>query len=87
MFSIYIGITSAKVLLTFLMRKYEKEYFSEEYKKQYGKTYLEDFDSIKETCYRRLNEINNVLRVPNRSNPKISAGSPIQKASDSQNRL
>lgn len=62
---IYISWNSIK------NKKYEKEYFSEEYKKQYGKTYLEDFDSIKRNCYRRLNEINNVLRVPNLSNPKI----------------
>ena len=34
--------------------EYEKEYFFESYKQQYGKTYLEDFDNIKEAGKRRL---------------------------------
>ena len=34
-------------------KKYKKEYFFEEYKKQYGKTYEEDFDSIKAQGMRR----------------------------------
>ena len=34
-------------------KKYEKAYFFEDYKKQYGKTYEEDFDSIKAQGMRR----------------------------------
>ena len=34
-------------------KKYKKEYFFEEYKKQYGKTYEEDFDAIKAQGMRR----------------------------------
>jgi 2-polyprenyl-3-methyl-5-hydroxy-6-metoxy-1,4-benzoquinol methylase/spore coat polysaccharide biosynthesis predicted glycosyltransferase SpsG len=37
--------------------EYEEEYFNEFYKKQYGKTYLEDFDNIKETAKIRLKTI------------------------------
>jgi len=37
--------------------EYEKEYFFESYKKQYGKTYLEDFDNIKNASHRRLEKI------------------------------
>ena len=38
-------------------KKYQKEYFFEEYKKQYGKTYEEDFDSIKAKGMRRASII------------------------------
>lgn len=41
-------------------KKYQKAYFFEDYKKQYGKTYQEDFDSIKAQCLRRLSIINQV---------------------------
>ena len=34
-------------------KKYQKSYFFEEYKKQYGKTYQEDFESIKNQGLRR----------------------------------
>ena len=34
--------------------EYEKEYFFESYKKQYGKTYLEDFENIKQNGKNRL---------------------------------
>jgi 2-polyprenyl-3-methyl-5-hydroxy-6-metoxy-1,4-benzoquinol methylase/spore coat polysaccharide biosynthesis predicted glycosyltransferase SpsG len=40
---------------------YEREYFFESYKKQYGKTYLEDFDSIKTVGKRRAKLINSFL--------------------------
>lgn len=35
-------------------KTYEKAYFFEDYKKQYGKTYKEDFDSIKQQCIKRV---------------------------------
>lgn len=38
-------------------KKYQKSYFFEEYKKQYGKTYEEDFSSIKSQGLRRLSVI------------------------------
>ena len=37
--------------------EYSKEYFFESYKKQYGKTYLEDFDKIKNAGKNRLKQI------------------------------
>lgn len=42
--------------------KYNHEYFFQDYQKQYGKTYLEDFDSIKAQCQRRLSNIQKVSR-------------------------
>jgi len=41
--------------------EYEREYFFESYKQQYGKTYLEDFQNIKEQGKRRLKIINSLL--------------------------
>ena len=38
-------------------KEYKKAYFFEDYKKQYGKTYQEDFESIKKQCVRRLDII------------------------------
>lgn len=51
--------------------KYEKEYFAEQYKNQYGKTYLEDFDAIKQNSVRRIQEINGLAKLKNFSSPKI----------------
>jgi len=41
-------------------KKYQKSYFFDEYKKQYGKTYQEDFESIKEQGKRRISEIKSI---------------------------
>ncbi|MCL2243195.1 MAG: methyltransferase domain-containing protein [Treponema sp.] len=41
--------------------EYEREYFFEQYRKQYGKTYLEDFNNIKDSGKHRLKEIVSVL--------------------------
>ena len=41
-------------------KKYEASYFFEEYKKQYGKTYLEDFESVKKQGSRRMAIINKI---------------------------
>lgn len=41
--------------------QYEKSYFDSEYKNQYGRTYLDDFDFIKTQGLRRVEEINRVL--------------------------
>jgi len=40
--------------------KYEKEYFFESYKNQYGKTYKEDFENIKASCVKRVEVINQI---------------------------
>ena len=42
-------------------KKYQKSYFFEDYKKQYGKTYEEDFDSIKSQGIRRVNIIKSLI--------------------------
>lgn len=54
-----------------LPMKYEKEYFAEQYKAQYGKTYLEDFDAIKKNCQRRMIEINGTMKLHKVVSPKI----------------
>ncbi|MCK9168908.1 MAG: methyltransferase domain-containing protein [Treponema sp.] len=41
---------------------YNKSYFAEQYKNQYGKTYLEDFEPIKKQGIRRIYEINSVFK-------------------------
>jgi len=41
--------------------EYQREYFFESYTKQYGKTYLEDFDNIKASGKRRAKLINSLL--------------------------
>ena len=41
---------------------YDEKYFFESYKKQYGKTYLEDFASIKAQCIRRISIIDFIYR-------------------------
>lgn len=37
--------------------EYNQAYFFEDYEKQYGKTYLDDFESIKSQCVRRIGQI------------------------------
>ena len=44
-------------------KKYQKAYFFEDYKKQYGKTYEEDFESIKAQGMRRVNIIKSLAGV------------------------
>lgn len=39
---------------------YKKEYFFEDYKKQYGQTYLEDFKNIQKSAYNRLKIISRI---------------------------
>lgn len=43
-------------------KSYEKSYFFEDYKKQYGKTYTEDFESIKKQGIRRLHNIQKISK-------------------------
>ena len=42
-------------------KRYDKDYFFQEYSQSYGKTYLEDFDSIKENGFLRLKEIERLM--------------------------
>lgn len=51
--------------------EYEKQYFESQYKAQYGRTYLEDFDSIKKSCIRRVMEINAISKVYNNVKPSV----------------
>ena len=44
-------------------KTYEKAYFFEDYKKQYGKTYEEDFDSIKKQGLKRSSVIKKLCRT------------------------
>lgn len=46
-----------------LTEEYGPEYFEEDYKRQYGKTYLEDFDSIRARGAQRLKHIDAVRQV------------------------
>jgi 2-polyprenyl-3-methyl-5-hydroxy-6-metoxy-1,4-benzoquinol methylase len=43
-------------------KKYGREYFSSEYRQQYGRTYLEDFDAIKAASRPRVQVIHGLLR-------------------------
>ena len=51
---------------------YGTSYFAEEYKNQYGKTYLEDFDAIKAHGKRRMREIDALVK-----NKKHVAAKPV----------
>ncbi|MBN1410052.1 MAG: methyltransferase domain-containing protein [Spirochaetales bacterium] len=44
--------------------RYEKDYFFSEYKKQYGKTYLDDFENIKAVSMQRTGIIENLVKNP-----------------------
>ncbi len=58
--------------------QYEEDYFGSEYKAQYGRSYLEDFDSIKAQGLRRAAEIRRLLGLANNSG---SAPSGLANAS------
>lgn len=54
---VYIGWTMKEK-----QTEYNLAYFFEDYEKQYGKTYLDDFESIKSQCVRRMGIIDFVYR-------------------------
>ena len=67
-------------------KEYTKSYFFEDYKKQYGKTYEEDFETIKKQCVRRLESIKalqeegankNYLDIGCAYGPSLSAASDL----------
>jgi 2-polyprenyl-3-methyl-5-hydroxy-6-metoxy-1,4-benzoquinol methylase len=43
------------------MERYDSSYFNEEYRRQYGRTYVEDFASIKKIGLSRIRSINRLL--------------------------
>ncbi|WP_407425273.1 methyltransferase domain-containing protein, partial [Treponema sp.] len=43
-------------------KNYNSSYFFEDYKKQYGKTYIDDFSSIKKQCVRRTSVVDMLYR-------------------------
>lgn len=49
-------------------RKYEKDYFFTEYKNQYGKTYIDDFEAIKNQGLRRINNIKKIISSKDKNN-------------------
>jgi len=49
-------------------KKYNADYFNSEYREQYGKTYLQDFDNIKAIAHRRLVKIKKILLLKERYN-------------------
>ena len=51
-------------------QEYKVSYFFEDYKKQYGKTYLEDFQAIKIHCTRRMSVIDSLFWTKNHQNGK-----------------
>lgn len=54
---IYIGWTVKEK-----QTEYNRAYFFEDYEKQYGKTYLDDYASIKSQCVRRIGQIDFLYR-------------------------
>lgn len=66
-------------------KEYSKAYFFEEYKKQYGKTYLEDFASIKAQGLRRMALINRLCRTKAVRQPaQKSAQKSLQKPAQNE---
>jgi 2-polyprenyl-3-methyl-5-hydroxy-6-metoxy-1,4-benzoquinol methylase/spore coat polysaccharide biosynthesis predicted glycosyltransferase SpsG len=62
--------------------EYEKEYFFESYKKQYGKTYLEDFPNLVAMAKRRLRHISQRLHTKSTKEQRTqreekSVGAPL----------
>lgn len=51
--------------------QYEADYFGSEYKAQYGRTYLDDFDSIKEQGLRRAKKILSAPAVKRLARPRL----------------
>jgi len=60
--------------------EYEREYFFESYKKQYGKTYLEDFPNLVAMAKRRIRHISKILHT---KNTKVQRSQREEKSGDS----
>lgn len=57
--------------------KYNSAYFFEDYKAQYGKTYLEDFQNIKSQCVRRMSVIDSIFWSKFHKSSKVRRNSTI----------
>ncbi|AEE17258.1 cytidylyltransferase domain-containing protein [Treponema brennaborense] len=57
--------------------EYGAAYFFDDYKKQYGKTYLEDFTSIKAQCVRRMSVIDALFWMRTHTGGKIRKSSAL----------
>ena len=62
--------------------EYDKDYFFDSYVKQYGKTYLDDFDNIKAQAKRRLEIIKSLLPVSVSSVPLCETSGNYSEASN-----
>lgn len=65
-------------------KEYGQSYFFDEYKAQYGKTYLEDFESIKQQGLRRMRYIRSLVTaaIPNVLDIGCAYGAFLSAASD-----
>lgn len=61
-------------------RSYREDYFFEEYRAQYGRTYLEDAEHIKAMGHRRLNEIGAAASTPPPRSPSSASSRPASSA-------
>ncbi|MDR1506015.1 MAG: class I SAM-dependent methyltransferase [Treponema sp.] len=61
---------------------YDTGYFFEDYRKQYGKTYLEDFPALKKNGKRRLCIIKTLLRKNSRKIPEAPAAAEVPAAAE-----
>lgn len=66
--------------------QYEKNYFEGEYKNQYGRTYLEDFDSIKAQGARRVRIIKKILAKNSFAENSLAKNS-FEKTPASKNKI
>jgi 2-polyprenyl-3-methyl-5-hydroxy-6-metoxy-1,4-benzoquinol methylase len=67
--------------------EYSESYFFENYKKQYGKTYLEDFPNLIAMAERRLSIIKTILTENDGSKPAANKGKIAAKKSDAPQTL
>jgi len=56
---------NCKSVINNLYRKasYDRDYFMDDYEEQYGKTYIDDFDSIYNNSVKRLQEISQFIKI------------------------
>lgn len=66
--------------LTAEVQKYSADYFFDDYKKQYGKTYLEDFSAIKTQCVRRMSVIDSIFWSKSKNKARLKKGYSLTPA-------
>jgi 2-polyprenyl-3-methyl-5-hydroxy-6-metoxy-1,4-benzoquinol methylase len=62
--------------------EYDRNYFFDFYKEQYGKTYLEDFPHLKEMGRPRIRRIRRLLKRPGEKVPEGPEGEPVASPVD-----